>query len=64
MYTLDQRVMINDAGFEMYGGGKNNPKCLGTVVMIEEGVETWYSVNWDNGRSNDYEAGTLDVVGE
>jgi len=61
MYSIGQRVMINESGFKAYDEDDSNPRdTIGTVSFLA--ADGWFEVKWDNGNS--YEPGTLDVVGE
>lgn len=55
-------VKINPAGHEKYGSDLNNPpQTRGTVVAYPHG-HRWTRVQWENGTTNAYERGTLDIV--
>lgn len=57
-------VRINSKGHEIYGEDLSNPKgILGTVWEGDERLRRgWCDVTWDNGHTNSYEEGTLDIV--
>ena len=62
MYSVGDRVLINELGHGKYGEGLINPRdCFGTVTH-EELEFRWVTVMWDNGQKNTYEPFTLDVV--
>ena len=62
MYSVGDRVLINEHGHGEYGEGLTNPRnCFGTVTR-EEKEFGWVDVKWDNGQKNAYEPFTLDVV--
>lgn len=66
MLSVGDRVVINYNGHEEYGIGDSNPLGVaGTVFEVNHNEEEgfyYYWVKWDNGRSNQYEHGTLDLI--
>lgn len=65
MLSVGDRVVINYKGHEEYGIGPANPLGeVGTVfkVATEEEFGFCYNVRWDNGQTNNYEHGTLDLI--
>ena len=65
MFSVGDRVVINDYGHEEYGTGETNPLWVaGTVFEVNPDEENgfYYKVKWDNGLTNDYEHGTLDLI--
>lgn len=62
MYSVGDRVLINEYGHDNYGESLTNPRnCFGTVISIGRDVG-WVNVKWDNGQKNNYCSFTLDVV--
>ena len=65
MFKVGDRVVINYKGHEEYGIGPSNPLgVVGTVFKLdpEEEEGFYYWVKWDNGLTNQYEHGTLDLI--
>lgn len=57
--AIGTRVVINEEGHRRYAGNKNNPRGVeGTITQSEHHCY----VKWDNGDTNSYREGTLDLV--
>lgn len=67
-YPVGSRVVINKKGHAEYGTSLINPKgVVGTVQETYKNKLTgsgWFTVKFDNGHYNNFEEGTLDVVGD
>lgn len=63
MIIRGSRVKINKKGFDLYYKCDANPdNCSGTVLDYIPGLRFPFKVKWDNGESNEYQDGTLDLV--